>query len=117
MPGYIATQCKKFNHPDPARPQHCPYPPPPKQFGKDAQLLPTPDTTSAISPERMKQIQQIVGALLYYSHGVNSTINKALNSLGTHQNSATEQTEKTPPSCSIIWQHTPTLPSGTMLWT
>eukprot|EP00957_Ditylum_brightwellii_P013544 1020993-Ditylum_brightwellii.AAC.1 len=80
MPGYIATQHKKFNYPDPARPQHCPYPPPPKFFGKDAQLLPTPDTTPAISPEWMKRIQQIVGALLYYSGSVNSTINKALNS-------------------------------------
>eukprot|EP00957_Ditylum_brightwellii_P123147 9389852-Ditylum_brightwellii.AAC.1 len=42
----------------------------------------------------MKRIQQVVGALLYYSRSENSTINKALNSLGTQQNSATKQTKK-----------------------
>eukprot|EP00957_Ditylum_brightwellii_P097086 7393442-Ditylum_brightwellii.AAC.1 len=94
MPGYIATQCKKINHPNPAHPQHCPFPPPPRKFGKKAQLQPTPNTTPAISPEQMKRIQQIVGALLYYSCSVDSTTNKALNSLGMQQNSGMEHTKK-----------------------
>eukprot|EP00957_Ditylum_brightwellii_P115578 8815493-Ditylum_brightwellii.AAC.1 len=87
--GYIATKCKKFNHPNPACLQHCPYPPPPRKFGKEAQNQPPPNTTPATSPEQMKRIQQIVRALLYYSRGIDSTINKAFNSLGMQQNSAT----------------------------
>eukprot|EP00957_Ditylum_brightwellii_P088557 6744862-Ditylum_brightwellii.AAC.1 len=41
-----------------------------------------------------KKVQQIVGDLLYYSQGVDSTIAKALNSIGQQQNTATDQTEK-----------------------
>eukprot|EP00957_Ditylum_brightwellii_P206997 15350999-Ditylum_brightwellii.AAC.1 len=44
MQGYITTQYKKFNHPDPQCPQHYPYPPLPQQYVTVAQTLPPADT-------------------------------------------------------------------------
>eukprot|EP00957_Ditylum_brightwellii_P152561 11612654-Ditylum_brightwellii.AAC.1 len=55
MPCYITTQCKKFYHPDPQRPQHCPYPPPPQQYGTAAQALPPANTSPKISAKQIKK--------------------------------------------------------------
>eukprot|EP00957_Ditylum_brightwellii_P117506 8962269-Ditylum_brightwellii.AAC.1 len=55
MPGYITTQCRKFNYPDPQCPQHCPYPPPPGQYKTAAQTLPPADTSPKISAKQIKK--------------------------------------------------------------
>eukprot|EP00957_Ditylum_brightwellii_P087779 6684491-Ditylum_brightwellii.AAC.1 len=56
--------------------------------------MPPEDTSPRLNAKQIKQIRQIVGALLYYARGVDSTITKALNSIRQQQNTATEQTEK-----------------------
>jgi hypothetical protein len=37
MPGYIKKVLQKYKHCMPAKPQHCPYSPAPKQYGSKAQ--------------------------------------------------------------------------------
>jgi hypothetical protein len=37
MLGYILKQLQKYKHALPAKPQHCPYAPQPKQYGSEAQ--------------------------------------------------------------------------------
>eukprot|EP00957_Ditylum_brightwellii_P086796 6604971-Ditylum_brightwellii.AAC.1 len=80
-------------HPQPKRSQHSPFLAPPKCYGKAAQI----EEPSPISPllpiAKQKCIQQIVGSLLFYCRGADSTITKALNSIGQQQNEATENTQ------------------------
>ena len=38
MPRYVKTALKPFNHPNPTKPEHCPYKPPAPQYGIKVQL-------------------------------------------------------------------------------
>ena len=50
--------------------QHCPYSPEPKKYGADAQSpLPT-DKTRKLTNAEIKQVQKIVGSILYYARAV-----------------------------------------------
>ncbi len=68
----------------PKKPQHCPYTPAPKQYGAVAQTpLPTVE---------IKEIQRIVGSILYYSRAVNITVLMALSSIASEQMRGTTNT-------------------------
>jgi hypothetical protein len=65
-PGYINKALKKYQLPTPTAPKDAPYAAAPVQYGAKVQRVKT-DTTSPLSPAELKQVQDIVGTLLYYA--------------------------------------------------
>ena len=60
MPGYIKKQLQKYKHDMPKRPQHCPYQPQEKKYGKAAQHPILEDTSSGLEEKEIKVIQRVV---------------------------------------------------------
>ncbi len=65
MPGYIKKLLHKYKHKMATKPQHCPYSPAPKQYGVGAQTPLPNDDSPKLSTNKIKEIQQIVGSILY----------------------------------------------------
>jgi hypothetical protein len=57
MPGYIKNILQKYKHQMPAKPQHCPYAPAPKQYGTKAQAPLPVNISQTLSPHKIKEIQ------------------------------------------------------------
>jgi hypothetical protein len=91
MPGYIKKKLQKYKHLLVGRIQNCPYSPEPKKFGLDAQAPLMPDATPVLDVGGIKQIQQIVGSILYYARTVNMTVLMALSSIVVEQTKAMEK--------------------------
>ena len=90
MPGYIKKQLLKYHH-IMRRIQHCPYAPEPKTYGAKAQS-PLPQKTSRILTDtEIKQVQKIVGSILYYARAVDMTVLMALSSIASEQTKGTER--------------------------
>ena len=66
MPGYIKKLLQKYKHKMPTKPQHCPHTPAPKQYRAEAQAPLPIDISPKLSDEEIKEIQRIVGSILYY---------------------------------------------------
>ena len=94
MPGYISKQLVKYEHEIPDKPQHCPFTPAQKKYGKDAQQSAPTDNTPRFPEKRMKRIQRIVGSLLYYARAVDLTMLMVLSTIAREQAKATEKTEQ-----------------------
>jgi hypothetical protein len=83
MPGFIKKQLLKY--------KHIMYSPEPKKFGTDAQSpLPTDETCKLTDPE-IKQVQKIVGSILYYTRAVDLTVLMALSTIVSKQTKGTEK--------------------------
>jgi hypothetical protein len=89
MPGYIDKALKKYQHPTPMAPQDAPYAGAPIQYGAKIQQVEI-DTTSPLSPAELKQVQDIVGTLLYYARAVDPTLLAALSAIAVHQSNGTQ---------------------------
>jgi hypothetical protein len=71
--------------------QHCPYSPEPKKYGADAQSpLPT-DEPRKLTDAEIKQVQKIVGSILYYARAVDLTVLMALSTIASEQTKGTEK--------------------------
>jgi hypothetical protein len=92
MPGYIHKLLQKYKHRMPPRPQHCPYSPSPKQYGAQAQAPPPVDTSPKLSPDEIKEIQRIVGSILYYARAMDITVLMALSLIAIEQMKGTTST-------------------------
>eukprot|EP00804_Cyclotella_cryptica_P011478 CCRYP_016405-RA/>CCRYP_016405-RA protein AED:0.32 eAED:0.32 QI:0/0/0/1/0/0/3/0/516 len=91
MPGYIKKVLQRFRH-ECSKPQHSPYQCAPKQYGKAAQLpLPRNDSSPLEKPGTTR-IQQIVGAILYYTRCADITILMTLSTIAHKQARATQCT-------------------------
>ena len=95
MPVYIKRVLQKYKHLPPSRPQHCPYQPQPKKYGKEAQDVIPPDVSDPVNEKRKKQVQQIVGSILWYAQAVDLTVLMALSTIAGEQANATKKTERT----------------------
>jgi hypothetical protein len=93
IPGYIANALHKFQHKQPDRPQHAPYPARTPQYGSKVQLTPAVLDSPTLTPQGRKRIQQVVGALLYYGRAIDGTIMTSISSLASQHATATEGTE------------------------
>ena len=76
----------------PTRPQHCPYSPSPKQYGAKAQAPLPVDISPKLSPAEIKEIQCVVGSILYYTRAVDITVLMALSSIAIKQTKGTTST-------------------------
>jgi hypothetical protein len=94
MPGYIKELLLKNKHCMPNQPQHCPYSPLPKQYGAKAQTSIPVDVSQSLSPEEIKESQQVVGSILYYAHAMDITVLMALSSIAIEQTKGTTNTMK-----------------------
>ncbi len=92
MPGYIKKLLQKYKHKMPTKPQYCPYTPPPKQYGTEAQAPLPVDISPKLSDGEIKEIQRIVGSILYYARAVDITVLMALSSIASEQTRGTTNT-------------------------
>ncbi len=63
-----------------------------KRFGTEAQAPLPPDALPRLDANGIKQVQQIVGSILYYTRTVDMTVLMALSSIAVEQTKATEKT-------------------------
>ena len=97
------------------RPQHCPHPYREICCGAKIQYADAPDETPLLSKAATREIQAIVGSLLYYAWAIDSTLLPALNTLSYQQWQPTENTKKlamqlldyvaTYPDAIILFKH------------
>ena len=92
MPGYIKKLLQKYKHRMPTRPQHCPYSPAPKQYGAKAQSPLPIDISPKLLPDEIKEIQHVIGSILYYARAVDITVLMALSSIAIEQSKGTTNT-------------------------
>jgi hypothetical protein len=92
MPGYIKKLLQKYKHKMPKKLQHCPYTPAPKQYGAKAQAPLPADISPKLSNKEIKEIQRVVGSILYYAWVVDSTVLMALGSIASEQMQGTTNT-------------------------
>ena len=67
----------------PNKPQHCPYTSAPKQYKANAQAPIPTDISPKLSNKEIKEIQHIVGSILYYARAVDITVLMALSSIAS----------------------------------
>ena len=92
MPGYIEKALTRFMHVRPKTPQHSPYAAPKPVFGQTQQFTSLPDSSAPLDSSGIKTVQETIGVLLYHARSLNSPLLATLNTLGTEQASATENT-------------------------
>ncbi len=92
MPGYIKKLLLRCKHCMPSKLQHCPYTPAPKQYGAEAQAPLPVNILPTLSPNKIKEIQCIIGSILYYAWAVNITVLMALSSDAIKQSKGTTNT-------------------------
>ena len=85
MPNYIKKKLQEYSHVTPTRIHSCPYHPEPKKYGFEAQASLPPDGTPCLDKVGMKQVQQIVGSILYYARAVDMTVLMGLSSIAVEQ--------------------------------
>ncbi len=76
----------------PTKPQHCLYVPSPKQYGAKAQDPLPIDILLKLSPAEIKEIQRVIGSILYYAQAIDITVLMALSSIAIKQSKGTTNT-------------------------
>jgi hypothetical protein len=94
MPGYIKKLLQKYKHGVPLKPQHCPYAPTPRQYGAKSQAPILHDISTKLFADKIKEIQRIIGSILYYARAVNITVLMALSSIAIKQTNGITNTMK-----------------------
>jgi hypothetical protein len=72
--------------------QACPYTPAPKKFGANAQTPLEVDSSPRLDKKGIKQVQKIVGSILYYAMAVDMTVLMARSAIAAKQTKATTKT-------------------------
>ena len=92
MPGHIERALTRFLYILPKRPQYSPFAAPLHVFGQAQHLTPSPDTSNPLIAIGIKNVQEIIGVLLYQARALNSPLLAALKTLGIEQAATTENT-------------------------
>ncbi len=108
MPGYIDKALKKYQHFKLTAPQDAPYTTAPVQYSTKVQRVKT-NTTSALSPAELKQVQDSVGTLLYYTQAVDPTLLAALSAITVQQSNGTQAVAK---ACNQLLDYVVTHPNA-----
>jgi hypothetical protein len=82
----------KYKDQMPTCPQHCPYAPAPKQYGAVAQSPLPVDISPELAPNEIKEIQRIIGSILYYAQVIDITMLMALSLINIEQSKGTTGT-------------------------
>ena len=89
MPTYIPKVLHKFQHAKTTKPQHAPYQAAPVQYGAKIQGV-VEDELPPLNEKQIKHVQDVVGTILYFARGVDSTLMAALSSIASRQHKGTE---------------------------
>ncbi len=89
MSGYIKKVLQKYKHCVPSKPQHCPYSQSSKQYGRKAHEPLPVNISPKLPPKEIKEIQSVIGSILYYAHADNITVLMALSSIAIKQTKGT----------------------------
>jgi hypothetical protein len=108
MPGYIDKALKKYQHPTTTAPQDAPYALAPIQYGAKVQQVEI-DTTSPLSPMKLKQVKHIVGTLLHYARAVNPTLLAILSAIAAQQSNCTQAVAE---ACNQLLDYIATHPNA-----
>ncbi len=73
----------------PTKPQHCSYAPAPKQYRAAVQSSLPVNIFPKLSPDKIKEIQQVIWSILYYACAVDITVLMALSSIANEQTKGT----------------------------
>ena len=92
LPGYIDKVLQRFEHKTPTTPQHCPFQPTPRKYGRDAQAPLPPDTSERLDLSGTRRVQQVVGALLFYARADDNTLLPGLSAIASEQAQASQLT-------------------------
>jgi hypothetical protein len=92
MPGYIKKLLQKYKHRVLSKLQHCPYSPSPKQYGAKVQAPIPVNVSPKFLPKEIKEIQRVIGSILYYARAVDITVLIALSSIAIKQTKGTTST-------------------------
>jgi hypothetical protein len=93
--GYVGKALKRFNHPQPKKPQHSPHQWTPPTYGAKVQLATNQDPDfQKLTPKQQKFIQEFVGVFLFYGRAIDSTMLPALGTIATHLHHAPYDTLK-----------------------
>ncbi len=111
MPGYVQKQLDKYKHAVSPRRQNCPYSPEPKKYGSKAQSPLPIDTSQKLDDKGIKQVQKIVGIILYYARAVDMTVLMALSTIASEQ---TQGTERTMERALLVLDYLATHPNATV---
>jgi hypothetical protein len=82
MPGYMKKKLLKYKHAV-QQVQHCLYSAEPRKYGADAQSSLPVDNSWKLNDGEIKQVQKIVGSILYYAQAVDMTVLMALSTIGS----------------------------------
>ena len=93
MPRYISRALSRFIITLPTRPQHSSHTCAPIHYGKTVQLTDPVDNYPLLTPPEIREVQEMVGVLLYYANVVDSTLLVALNTIRSQQSKATKKTQ------------------------
>merc|ERR1712032_1589262 len=113
MPGYIPKAQKKFSHPTPKRPQHAPAKAKPIKYGVSDQVTDV-DNSAPLSQAEIRDIQDIVGTLLYYGRAVDPTLAATLSSIAARQANGTEDVKA---ACHQLLDYCATHPNAGVRFT
>jgi hypothetical protein len=92
MPNYVSKALQRFEHEQPARPQHAPHPWTPPVYGAKTQYTPLADVSPVVPPAQRTRIMEIIGTLLFYARAIDNTMLVALNALASQQATPTQTT-------------------------
>jgi hypothetical protein len=92
MPGYIKAALHKYQHTNPARPEHAPHPWNPPIYTAKTQYVEDETTSPALFDKDVNKLQQLSGTLLYYAGAVHPTLIMPINVLASEKSRATSVT-------------------------
>jgi hypothetical protein len=85
----------------------------PIAYGSKAQMTPKADTTELLDDHRKRQVQEIVGLLLYYAQAVDNKLLVALSTITARQSCATVATEQ---AVHLLLDYVATYPSDGIVY-
>jgi hypothetical protein len=94
MSNYIDNLLIKYNHPKPSKPQHSPHACREIVYGANQQLVPEPDNSALLDVAGIKQVQGIIGSLLYYAQAIDNKLLATISTISAQQAKAMENMAK-----------------------
>jgi hypothetical protein len=93
IPGYVKKAIKQFKRPN-LKKTDSPIIYVPPRYGKHQQEVHPEEPSTALSPEELKELQEIVGVFLFYARVVDPTMFTAINKIASHQSKPASHIKK-----------------------
>ena len=101
IPGYVAKQLNRFQHPKPQKAQYAPHRWSLPSYGQSPKAVEI-DKSNKLNAKQTNEIQSISGSFLYYGRAVDPTILPALTDIASMQSKPTENTRK---QCEMLMDY------------